>query len=80
MRALGTQPERIVGNYDLEQLVLMAAGLGIGIAASRLAGADLSRKQLLLSAAFWGIWTLSTLISLIAGLRKPSFAALTEPE
>ena len=80
MRALGTQPGRIVANYVLEQLVLMAAGLGIGIAASRLAGGDVSRKQLLLSAAFGGIWTLSTLISLLAGLRKQSFTALTEPE
>ncbi len=80
MRALGTQPGRIIGNYVLEQMFLMVAGLGIGIAACRLTGAGLSGKQFLLSSAFWGVWTLSTLICLVAVLRKQSFAALTEPE
>jgi cell division protein FtsX len=80
MRAMGTQPGRIVGNFLLEQLLLMAIGLGIGVGVSRLTGAALNKSQLLLTAAFLGVWTLSALICLIVGLRKKSFAALTEPE
>ena len=80
MRALGTQPGRIVGSFLAEQLLLMALGLAIGAALSRLAGTPLSQNQLLLTAAFLGVWTLSALICLIVGLRKKSFAALTEPE
>ena len=80
MRALGTQPGRILGNFLLEQLLLMAAALGLGIGVCRLTGAALNATQLLLTGAFLAVWTLSTLICLIVGLRKKSFAALTEPE
>ena len=80
MRALGTQPGRIVGNFLLEQLLLMAVGLGIGVAVSRLTGAILNPSQLLLTAVFLVLWSLSALTCLIIGLRKKSFAALTEPE
>ena len=80
MRALGTQPGRIVGSFLLEQLLLMALGLELGVLICHLSGAVLNRTQLLLTAAFLGVWTLSALICLIAGLSKKSFAALTEPE
>lgn len=80
MRALGTQPGRIVGSFLLEQLLLIALGLGLGVLICRLSGAALNRTQIVLTAAFLGVWTLSALICLIAGLCKKSFAALTEPE
>ncbi len=80
MRALGTQPGRIVGNFLAEQFLLMTGGLEIGVAAGCLAGTPICQAQLLLTAAFLGIWTLTTLICLIGGLRKKAFAALTEPE
>lgn len=80
MRALGTQPGRIVGNFLLEQLLNMSAGLGFGVLFFRLAGTNLNRTQLLLTAAFLEVWALSALICLLVGLRKRSFAALTEPE
>ncbi len=80
MRALGTQSGRIVGNFLIEQFLLMATGLGLGIGISSLTGASLNQAQLLLTAAFLGLWTLSSLICLISGLKKQSFAALTEPE
>ena len=80
MRALGTQPGRIVGNFLAEQLLLMTLGLGIGFAAGFLSKIPVCQTQLVLIAAFLGIWTLSTLICLIVGLRRESFAALTEPE
>ena len=80
MRALGTQSGRILGNFLLEQLLLMAVGLALGIGVCRLTGTALNPTQLLLTAAFLAVWILSTLICLAAGLRKKSFAALTEPE
>ena len=80
MRALGTQPGRIVGNFLLEQLLNMTAGLGFGVLLFRLAGTSLNRTQFLLTAAFLEVWVFSALICLIVGLRKKSFAALTEPE
>lgn len=80
MRALGTQPGRIVGNFLAEQLLLMTLGLGIGFAAGFLSKIPVCQTQLVLIAAFLGIWTLSTMICLIVGLRRESFAALTEPE
>ena len=80
MRAMGTQPGRIVGNFLLEQLLLMSVGLALGVVVSILTGAALRRAQLLLTAAFLGVWALSALICLVTGLRKKSFAALTEPE
>ena len=80
MRALGTQPGRIVGNFLLEQFLLIVIGLGIGVAVCRLTGASINRTQLILTAAFLGLWTVSSLICLVTGLRKKSFAALTEPE
>ena len=80
MRALGTQSGRILGNFLLEQLLLMAVGLALGIGVCRLTGTALNPTQLLLTAAFLTVWILSTLICLAAGLHKRSFAALTEPE
>ena len=80
MRALGTQPGRILVNFFAEQLLLMTVGLGLGIGACRLIGTALNPTQLLLTAAFLAVWILSTLICLAVGLRKRSFAALTEPE
>ena len=80
MRALGTQHGRIIGNFLLEQLLLMAAGLGIGVLLARLTGIRMNQTQLLLTLAFLSVWTVSALICLNAGLRKQSFAALTEPE
>ena len=80
MRALGTQNGRIVGNFLAEQFLLMASGLAAGIPLCRLTGAAVSRTQITLTAAFLGVWTVSSLICLITGLLKPSFASLTEPE
>ena len=58
----------------------MAAGLGIGVLLARLTGIRMNQTQLLLTLAFLSVWTVSALICLNAGLRKQSFAALTEPE
>jgi ABC-type lipoprotein release transport system permease subunit len=80
MRALGTQPGRIVGSFLLELLLLMAAGLVLGLLLCRVTGIRANQTQLLLTAAFLSVWTLSALLCLNTGLRKQSFAALTEPE
>ena len=80
MRALGTQPGRIIGCFLLEQLLLMTAGLGLGLLLCRLTGILLNPTQLKLTAAFLSVWIVSALICLNLGLRKQSFAALTEPE
>ena len=80
MRALGTQPLRIVGNFLAEQLLLMTVGLALGIGLGLLSDGTLAPAKLLLPAAFLGIWCLSTLISLLVVLSKRSFTALAEPE
>ncbi len=80
MRAMGTQPYRILLNFLFEQAVLSAIGIVIGIAISYLTGCPLSTAFLILCGAFCGVWNLSTLICLITGLLKPSYASLTEPE
>ena len=80
MRALGTQPLRIILNFFVEQLILMTAGLGLGLLVCRLTGVSFSKTQLILTAAFLAAWCISTLICLLSGLRKRSYAALTEPE
>ncbi|MBR3382674.1 MAG: ABC transporter permease [Clostridia bacterium] len=79
-RALGTQPARILLNFFLEQAILIFAGLALGLAATKLTGVDPSPMQLMLCAAFLALWALASLICLITGLRRRSFAALTEPE
>ena len=80
MRAMGTQPHRILLNFLFEQAALSAIGIAIGGAISYLTGCPLSATFLILCGAFWLIWNLSTLICLITGLLKPSYASLTEPE
>ena len=80
MRALGTQPGRIVGNFLAEQFLLVLSGLGGGIALACLSSLSLRRTALLLCAAFLIIWSMSTLCCLLIGLKNQSFAALTEPE
>ena len=80
MRALGTQPHRILLNFAFEQAALSAFGVLSGVLLSYLTGCPLSELFLFLCGAFWGIWNLSTLLCLITGLCKPSYASLTEPE
>ena len=80
MRALGTQPGRIVGNFLAEQSVLILLGLALGLGISRLTGAAPNRTQLLLTAAFFGLWFLAALTCLTLSLTRHSYAALTEPE
>ena len=80
MRALGTQPIRLVLNFFVEQLILMSAGLGLGLLVCRMTGVSFNRTQRILTAAFLAVWSISTLLCLLSGLRKRSYAALTEPE
>ena len=80
MRAMGTQPLRILLNFAFEQAALSTLGILLGGAVSWLLGCPLSAMYLILCGAFWGVWNFSTLLCLIAGLLKPSYASLTEPE
>ena len=80
MRALGTQPIRLVLNFFVEQLILMSAGLGLGLLVCRMTGVSFNRTQRILTAAFLAVWSISTLLCLLSGLRQRSYAALTEPE
>ena len=80
MRAMGTQPHRILLNFAFEQAALSALGIRLGGAIAVLTGCSLTPLMLILCGAFWGIWNLSTLVCLIVGLLKPSYASLTEPE
>lgn len=80
MRAMGTQPIRIVLNFAFEQAALSALGVLLGGAIAVLTGCAPTPLFLILCGAFWGIWNLSTLVCLITGLLKPSYASLTEPE
>lgn len=80
MRALGTPPVRITLNFQLEQMLLILLGLAVGFGLSRLRTAASGSDPLRLSAAFFGLWSLSTLLCLLLSLKKRSYAALTEPE
>ena len=80
MRAMGTQPLRILLNFAFEQAALSTLGILLGGAVSWLLGCPLSAMYLILCGAFWAIWNVSTLLCLITGLLKPSYASLTEPE
>ena len=80
MRAMGTQPMRILLNFAFEQALLSTVGIALGGAVSYLLGCPLSKTFIILCAAFWVTWNLSTALCLIVGLLKPSYASLTEPE
>lgn len=80
MRALGTQPVRIVANLHFEQSALCALGLGAGLGIWALLGKSFDRTQLLLTLAFFGIWSLTTLVCVLGGMRKQAYADLAEPE
>ena len=80
MRALGTQPFRIVANLHFEQSALCALGLGLGLGLWRLWGKQIVKTQLFLTLAFFGIWSLTTLAVVLAGMRKQAYADLAEPE
>ncbi len=80
MRAMGTQPHRILLTFAFEQAALSTIGLLIGLLISVLTGCALSPMLLILCGAFWAVWNLSTIVCLITGLLKPSYASLTEPE
>ena len=80
MRAMGTQPFRILLNFQTEQFVLSGAGILLGVLIAYLSGCALTPLFCILVGVFWIIWNLSTLLCLITGLLKPSYASLTEPE
>ena len=80
MRAMGTQPIRIFLNFSVEQIVLSGAGLLLGVALTAAIGYLPTAMLWLLVCAFFGAWNLSTLLCLIVGLTKQSYASLTEPE
>lgn len=80
LRALGTQRARIIMNFLFEQLLLSAAGLLTGVLIQYIAGRPLNRLQVILTAAFFGVWCLSTLVSLIVNLSKQTMESLSEPE
>ena len=80
MRAMGTQRSRILRNFTFEQLLLSSVGLALGIGLSLPVGNGVSGLCLGLCGGFWLIWNCATLLCLLMGLSKPSFASLTEPE
>ena len=79
MRALGTQPYRIVLNFLAEQAVLCGLGLLLGAGIWALRG-GVGRLQGILTAAFFGCWCVSALCCLLCALKKQTYASLSEPE
>ena len=79
LRVLGTPPLRILANFVVEQLLLCLFGLALGLGLWRLSG-SVPPLACALCALYGGIWLVSTLLCLTAGLRKRAQAALTEPE
>lgn len=80
MRALGTQPPRILANFVFEQTLLAALGLALGVLIARLAGEKINELQLILTAVFFGCWCVSALVCMLSSLTKQANASLTEPE
>lgn len=80
MRALGTQPGRIAANFHAEQMVLCGTGLLLGMLLWRLIGGAIQRTQVLLTGAFFLIWSVTALLCVLTGLRRQAYIELTEPE
>lgn len=80
MRALGTQPRRIVANFHAEQTVLCAFGLLLGVGIWLLTGNRVDPAQLILTAAYFVIWSGTALLCLLRGMKNPAYNDLTEPE
>lgn len=80
MRALGTPKGRVLANFQFEMMALGGVGLAIGLAITRLALGRAAHMQLILTAAFFALWSVSSLISLLVSLKKQEHALLSEPE
>lgn len=80
MRAMGTQPLRILCNFQFEQAALSVFGLLIGLGLSLLFGVALTPMLPILCGAFFVIWNLATFACLLMGLTKQSYASLSEPD
>ena len=60
--------------------MLCALGLLLGMLLWRLIGGTIHRAQLLLTGAFFLIWSVTALLCVLAGLHKQAYNDLTEPE
>lgn len=80
MRALGTPPLRIIANFLFEQVLLALSGVCLGLGFSRVTGAELSALSLILSAGFFALFCLSTLICVFTSRIKRANGNLAEPE
>lgn len=80
MRALGARPIHITANFCAEQSLLCGAGLLAGLGLWRLLGRSFTPAQLLLTAGFFALWSLTALLCAGILARQRSSAALTEPE
>ena len=80
MRALGTQPTRIILNFSFEQTVLCFAGIAAGLLIYMVARGSIEPVHLILSAAFFALWVISSLICAVSEVKKQASPQLSEPE
>lgn len=80
MRALGTQPGRIVMNFAFEQAVLCFAGLALGLLIWLATGGAVSLMQLVLAVGFFAVWVVASLICAAREVKKQAQPQLAEPE
>lgn len=80
MRALGTQPVRMILIFFLEQLLLCGTGLGLGMLLQTILKDAAWPMFYMLVLIFFAVWLVSTLICLLVSVTKQAYAALAEPE
>ena len=80
MRALGAQPMRIIMNFSFEQTALCFVGIAAGLLIYMVTRGSIEPMHLILSAAFFALWVISSIICAVSEVKKQSSPQLTEPE
>ena len=80
MRALGAPGAVISANFILEQILLLAIGLAVGLGLHRLISGGFTKTQLVLTAIFSACWLAGCITGLAPKLLGRTLDGLADPE